>query len=113
MKRYEACELLTKIASDELINSGTSLELFKERDVVICGDNKILDVLATDKDRKRYMEMLDYNIRALLEIELLSFEIGHGLTELEKALKDGFDGKCDSAFLTDRCSKCPNFKKNA
>ena len=109
MKRSEACNLLTKIASNELNDHEISKELFKARDVVVCAPNGILDVLATGEIRKHYAQVLRDYLYVFRNVEMISSNIRDSIVGLEIALKNGFDDDCE-CYLETRCKTCPNCK---
>lgn len=112
MKRNEACALLTKIASSEMIDNIVSKELLKARDIVVCEPHKVLDVLATDEARYTYSGFLHEYLCRLFNTNLLSHEIGGGILKLDTCLSSGFEDGCDEMYLPTRCKTCPNFKGN-
>ena len=112
MKRYEACALLTNIASSDMIDLFVSKEIFKARDICVCSPNKILDVLATDESRKMLQNQMHYYLTKLLETDMLSIPFARKIRDCDCALNYGFEEGCDEAFLKNRCQRCPNYKGN-
>ena len=114
MKRNEACAFLTKLAQDELISEDASRMLFKARDVVVCEDNKILDVLADDRARSLYKSELIRFLFAFAECTFMFVELRKQARELWTLLQDNsneeYYEKCEMMFLPTRCKNCHNFK---
>ena len=113
MKRNEACAFLTKIAQDELISDDYSRMLFKARDIVICEDNKILDVLACPETRELYKNELIRFLFSLAECSFISVDIRKQARQLWMDVQDNsreeYYKKCEMMFLPTRCQNCPNF----
>ena len=109
MKRNEACRLLTNFATCEFIDRGISREILKARDIVVCQPNKILEVLATDETRKRFLRILEIYIQRITSTYLLDGDIEKGLLEVNSCLHDGFENECDG-YLPMRCRSCPKYK---
>lgn len=121
MRRNEACAYLTMLASDELIHEAISKDILKARDVVVCENNTILDVLADD-DIRRYMkaELLKY-LGHVIDTPIFSDSVRGKAEELKYILKNKPDYsqesfeyycKCDHMFIPTRCKKCPNYIGN-
>ena len=110
MKRYEACEILTKIALDELIDLIVCKELLKTRDIVVCEPHKILDVLATDAQRDMFKNQLLEYISRMKECNMYSFDVMKQLEMLRRALEGKFEDGCDKMYSSIRCANCPNYK---
>lgn len=110
MNRNEACELITRIAQDELIDMQVSREFLKARDIVICEPNKILDVLASPETRKLYKEQLIADLIELSENRMIDFSVRKDSRLLATELKTGdFKYKCIRPFIKARCKACPNY----
>ena len=112
MRRNEACSILTKIASDELIDKFFSREILKARDIVVCEPHKVLDVLATDEQRQTMKMQLLEDIRFMIDNSMIDASIRKPLYDLRVALSNHFQDGCEKAYLKDRCQNCPNFKGN-
>ena len=114
MKRNEACVFITKLAQDELTSEDASKMLFKSRDIVVCENNKLLDVLADTKSREIYKNELIRFLFSLAECSFISFEIRKQARELWILLQDNSESeyyeKCETMYLPTRCQNCPNFK---
>ena len=114
MKRNEACAFLTKLAQDELISEDASSMLFKARDVVVCEENKILDVLADDRVRSLYKSELIRFLFAFAECTFMSVNMRKQARELWTDLQDNsnsrYYSKCEVMYLPTRCKNCPNFR---
>ena len=114
MKRNEECAFLTKLAQDELSSEDASKMLFKARDVVICEDNKILDVLADDRARSLYENELIRFLFAFSECTFISVELRKQARELWTLFQGNSNEenheKCETMYLPTRCQNCPNFK---
>ena len=116
MKRSKACSLITRIASDELIDSAISRMLFKARDIVVCAPNKVLDVLVTEKTRHEQLAELKYFCEKMSESPYVSFEIGKELRNLLSDLNASpeaqidFNKPCCAVYINDRCKQCPNYQ---
>jgi len=110
MKRNEACAFLTKIAQDELISDDYSRMLFKARDIVICEDNRILDVLASPETKMLYRQEVESFLYNFSNSSLLSIEMRKQAQELLNDLTERVNsGKCEMMYLPTRCKDCPNF----
>ena len=115
MYRNEACELITRIAQNELIDMSLSKELLKARDVVICEHNKILDVLATEEEYEALRERLIEYVNFMSNIEFIDIAIKQKLSLLDVELctyGGNFNDKCENMYLPTRCANCPNYKVN-
>lgn len=104
MQRSEACLLLTKIATSELIDKAIGKEILKARDIVVCEPHKILDVIATEDDRKRYLRILQIYINKITNTLLIDKEIEKGLIEINACIHDGdcfygFQDPCEDMYL--------------
>ena len=109
MKRNEACNLLTMIASSELIDKHASRSIFKARDIIVCEPNSILDVLATPQTRNIYKDtLLDY-INRLTSDDMVNNDVRKQLNDLKLAIDDGFESTCEEEFLPTRCKTCKCF----
>ena len=107
MTRNEACSFLTTIASDELIQSGLSIAIFKARDIVVCSPNKILDVLATEKDFEQNRCFLREIAEMIIESYFFSDIIRENATQLRFSLDEMKFEDCDKMHLPTRCKNCP------
>ena len=116
MYRVEACAFLTKIAENELMNRETSKEMLKERDLIICEPNKILDVLATDDKRKFLKTCLSLQLEAIATSGFFTKEVRKKAKELYCCINEKeeehpeFYELCNEVFLPTRCKDCPNYK---
>ena len=111
MKRNEACAFLTKIAQDELISDDYSRMLFKARDIVICEDNRILDVLASPETKMLYRQEVESFLYNFSNSSLLSIEMRKQAQELLNDLTERVNNEeCEMMYLPTRCQNCPNFK---
>lgn len=114
MKRNEACAFLTKLAQDELISEDASRTLLKARDIVVCENNKILDVLASPETRELYRNELVRFLFSFSECTLMSIELRRQARLLWILLQDNSESeyyeKCEIMYLPTRCQNCPNFK---
>ena len=110
MKRNEACELLTKIASSEFVDEFVSRGIYTTRDICVCSPNKILNVLATETDKKNYAHTTSEYLQRMIDSLMLRGTIMHQCESLREAFIDGFEDGCDECFLTQRCQKCPNYR---
>ena len=113
MKRNEACRLITRLAASSLIDISVSKDLFKARDIVVCEDNKILDVLATDSIREIFRAQTKEYIRSLLDTKMIDNDFAKQLNDLLIALDYGFEEGCRTPFLLARCQRCPNYKRES
>ena len=111
MRRNEACEVLTRLAASSLIDIFVSKEIFYARDIVVCEQNKILDVLATDNTRDIFRQQTKEYIGKLLDTGIIDMDFAKDLNRLLIALDSGFEEGCNKAFIKERCKKCPNFKE--
>ncbi len=109
MKCNEACKLLTMLASDEIITNVVSDVFLKARDILVCKDNGILDVLADDKQREVCSRELEASIKCMRYSPVFSDKVVCGLANLQMALTAGFEEECDG-FLPMRCKSCPRYK---
>lgn len=113
MKRNEACAFLTKIAQDELISEDASRMLLKARDIVVCEDNKILDVLACPETRSIYKDELIRFLFSFSDCTFMSIEMRKQARELWEDLQNNLNveyyEKCKTMYLPTRCQNCPNF----
>lgn len=115
MKRNEACAFLTRIASDELFDSTLSKYVLKARDIVICENNRILDVLANTKMRNASKKELMDLLQKIEESDFIDYEIRKTARQLWMDLNanpnvnEDYYKKCEVMFLPIRCQKCPNF----
>ena len=114
MKRNEACVLLTNIASCEFIDKQIGREILKARDLVICEPNKILDVMATEETRKKYLRILEIYLHKITGTLLLDMDFEKKLIEISACIHEGddfyqFEDGCDG-YLPFRCNNCPLYK---
>ena len=110
MKRNEACEILTRIATNELMDILVCKELLKTRDIVVCKQNKILDVLANEDTQEIYRKQTREYLYKLLGTNMLSHDVAKEINALIIALINGFDDGCDKKFRHERCVNCPNYR---
>lgn len=116
MERQEACLLLTKIASSELIDKTIGKEILKARDIVVCEQNKILDVLATEATRKKYLRILEIYIDRIINTLLIDKDTEKKLIEIMACIHEGddfyeFKDPCTEIYLPTRCKDCPNYRR--
>jgi len=115
MKRNEACRLLTTLANSEFIDKAIGKEILKARDIVVCEPNKILDVMATEEQRRKYLRILEIYINKIIGTLLLDKEIEKELIEISACIHEGdefysFQDPCEEVYLPTRCKNCPNYK---
>ena len=115
MKRSEACRLLTNLATSEFIDKAIGREILKARDIVVCEPNKVLDVLATEETRKKYLRILEIYLRKITSTLLLDKEIEKEMIELCACIHEGddyysFQDPCDEMFIPMRCQNCKNYR---
>ena len=114
MKRNEACRLLTSLATNEFIDKAIGKEILKARDIVVCEPNKILDVMATDEERRKYLRILEIYINKITGTLLLDKDVEKKLIEISACIHQGdefyqFEEQCNG-YLPFRCNNCPLYK---
>lgn len=111
MKKNEACEFLTKIASSELIDDALSKEIYKARDIVVCKEHTVLDVLASDETRRIYRQELVDLLFDMTTCRYLSLDTKKKARELFDDLRpeSSYSEKCTKMYLPTRCKNCPNY----
>ena len=116
MRRNEACELLSRIAQNELVDKELSKFLLKARDVVICDHNKILDVSVSSSAKEDVKKGLKHFLFETSEnVKLIDHSIARDLRLLWIDLQTNPESqipyyeKCDEMYLPTRCKNCPNY----
>ena len=114
MKRNDACRVLTNLATNEFIDKAIGKEILKARDIVICEPNHILDVMATEEERRKYSRILEIYINKITNTLLLDKDVEKQLIEIGACIHQGdefyqFEEICNG-YLPFRCEKCPLYK---
>lgn len=112
MTRDEAWQVITRIASSELIDNVTARNLISARDVVICAPNKKMNILVDDECRRDYTKTLKQLLDAIYDFDCLNLDIRKGITKVRETLDKGFEPWCMEPCLKIRCGTCPGFYAN-